>query len=59
MEREQNKPGPEDVADVWQGAQQRRAEDIGAWVGHFFEQRRRRKASEAEVSYPTGNPVLR
>jgi hypothetical protein len=59
MERERNKTDPDDLAEIWRSAQQRRAEDIGAWLGHFFERRRRLKASDTGVSYPEGNPVLR
>ena len=59
MEREQKKTDPDDLAEIWRSAEQRRTEDIGAWLGHYFERRRRLKASDTEASFPEGNPVLR
>jgi hypothetical protein len=35
-----------DLAEVWRTAQQRRAEDIGAWLGQLFERRRRLKVAD-------------
>jgi hypothetical protein len=59
MEREQNQTDPDGLAEVWRSAEQRRAEDIRAWLGHVFEKWRRPKTSGAETRYPQGNPALR
>jgi len=59
MEREQNQTDPDGLAEVWRNAGHRRAEDIGAWLGHVFEKQRRLKTSDAETQYPQGNPALR
>ena len=59
MEREPIKADPDGLADVWRTAEQRRAEDIGAWLGHIFEQRCRLKVARAEGAYPEGHPALR
>jgi len=40
-------------------AEQRRAEDMGGWLGQLFEQRPRPKASDGKGTYPSGNPALR
>jgi hypothetical protein len=52
MEREQNKTDSDDLAEIWRSAERRRAEDIGAWLGHFFALWKRFKASGVEASYP-------
>lgn len=58
MEREHSKTGSQDLAEIWRSAEQRRAEDIGERLGHFFEQRRQSKVTSAEASFPVGKPVL-
>jgi hypothetical protein len=47
-----------DFAEVWRTAQQRRAEDIGGWLGQLFERRRRLKVADAEATYPKGGAAL-
>jgi len=59
MDREQNKTDPAGLADIWRNAEQRRAEDVGAWLSTFFEERRRLKASDTENPYPKGDPIFR
>ncbi len=59
MDREQNKTDPAGLADIWRYAEQRRAEDVRAWLGAFLEERRRVKASKTEDPYPQGNPIFR
>jgi hypothetical protein len=59
MDSEQNRTDPEDLAKVWQNAEQRRAEDIMGWFNSFFERRRRLKASNTGVALPQGSPILR
>jgi hypothetical protein len=59
VSRAQNKRDPEGSAEVWQQAEQRRADDIGAWLGQVFERRRRLKAASASTAYPNANPALR
>jgi hypothetical protein len=54
MQREENKADCDDLAEIWRSAEQRRAEDIRAWLGRFFEQRKRVKASDAEVFVSPG-----
>jgi hypothetical protein len=46
-----------DLAKVWRTAQQRRAEDIGAWLGQLFG-RRRLKVADDGANYPKGRPAL-
>lgn len=59
MKRDQIKAVSDGLADVWRSAEQRRTEDIGAWLSYFFEHRRRLRASDTETPYSQGNPVLR
>ena len=59
MDGERNKADLDSLTEIWRSAEQRRAEDIGAWLSYFFEQRRRQRASDTETPYPQGNPVLR
>lgn len=59
MDRERNKADPDSLTEIWRSAEQRRAEDIGAWLSYFFEQRQRLRASDTETRYSGGNPVLR
>jgi hypothetical protein len=47
-----------DLAEVWRAAQQRRTEDIGAWLGQLFERRRRLKVADDVAIYPKGRPAL-
>jgi hypothetical protein len=47
MEREQNNIDPDGLAEIWRSAERRRAEDMGAWLSQWFEQRRRLKVSDA------------
>jgi len=47
----------DDLAKVWRTAQQRRAEDIGAWLGQLFG-RRRLKVADDGANYPKGRPAL-
>ncbi len=62
MNREPIKPDSDDfsgdLAEVWRTAQQRRAEDIGAWLGQSFERRRRLKVADEGTLYPKGRPAL-
>jgi hypothetical protein len=46
----------DDLAKVWRTAQQRRAEDIGAWLGQLFG--RRLKVADDGANYPKGRPAL-
>lgn len=57
MEREEDKT-EFDTAEVWRKAQRRREEDIGTWLGNYFEKRRLR-AADAVASYPEGHPAHR
>jgi hypothetical protein len=59
MEREPIKTDPDGLADVWRSAEQRRAEEIGAWLGRVFEKPRRTKVREVDAAYPEGHPALR
>jgi hypothetical protein len=59
MEREPIKTDIDGLAEVWRIAEQRRAEDIGPWLGRFFEKSRRLKAPDVDAPYPEGHPVLR
>jgi hypothetical protein len=56
MEREQNNIDPDGLAEIWRGAERRRAEDMGAWLSQWFEQRRRLKVSDAQATDPTPKP---
>lgn len=58
MERERDEIDCIDLAGIWRNAEQRRAEDVGAWLRRVIE-RYRQKASEADGSYPQGKPILR
>jgi hypothetical protein len=58
MEREQKKTDSDSLAEVWRNAEQRRAQDIGAWLGDVFK-KRRLKASDADAAYPEGHPAPR
>jgi hypothetical protein len=51
VDRAPDKSEPEGSAEVWHQAEQRRADDIGAWLGHLFERRRRLKAANANSAY--------
>ena len=53
MEREQNNIDPDGLAEIWRSAERRRVEDMGAWLSHWFEQRRRLKVSDAQATDPT------
>ena len=59
MDREENKTDLAGIADIWRNAEQRRAEDVGAWLGAFLKERRRVKASDGENPYPQGDPIFR
>jgi hypothetical protein len=59
MDRERKKDDPDSLTEIWRSAEHRRAEDIGAWLSCFFEQRRRLRTSDTETPYPQGNPVIR
>ena len=56
MEREQNNIDPDSLAEIWRSAERRRAEDMGAWLGQWVEQRLRRKVSDAQATDPTPKP---
>jgi hypothetical protein len=58
MEREPIKTDIDGLADIWRSAEQRRAEDIGAWLGELFGPQRL-KTSGAASAYPEGHPALR
>ena len=58
VDRAPDKSEPEGSAEVWHQAEQRRADDIGVWLGHLFERRRRLKAANANSAYPNANPAL-
>jgi hypothetical protein len=55
MEREQNNIDPDGLAEIWRSAERRRAEDMGAWLNQWFEQRRRLKVSDAQATIPRPN----
>ena len=59
IDRAQNTSAPEGSAEVWRQAEQRRADDIGTWLGQVLQRRRRLKAANASKTYPNGNPALR
>jgi hypothetical protein len=46
------------LAEVWRAAQQRRAEDIGGWLGQLFDRRRRLKVADDGAIYPKDRPAL-
>jgi hypothetical protein len=50
MERERNNTDSDGLAVVWRSAERRRAEDIGARLSQWFEQRRRLKVSDAQAN---------
>jgi hypothetical protein len=56
MEREQKNIDPDGLAEIWWSAERRRAEDKGAWLSQWFEQRRRLKVSDAQAADPTPKP---
>jgi hypothetical protein len=58
MEREPIKTEPEGLAEIWRSAEQRRAEDIGGWLGQLFD-RRSFKASKGDNAYSEGRPAFR
>jgi len=58
MERERDEIDCNDLAGIWRSAEQRRAEDIAAWLRQVLE-RRRQKAPDADGSYPQGKTLLR
>jgi hypothetical protein len=49
----QNDSEPNDLAEVWQSAQHRRAVDIGRWLANYFQNRKRRKTIEHRPQYPS------
>ncbi len=49
MQNDQHRAGHDDLADIWNRAQHRRAEDIYWWLAHFLE-RHRQPESGAEAS---------
>ena len=59
MEREPIKTDLDDLAEVWRSAEQRRAEEIGAWLGRVFQRPRRAKVRDLDATYPEGHPALR
>ena len=58
MEREPIETEPEGLAEIWRSAEQRRAEDVGGWLGRLFEGRRLR-ASKVDNAYSKGQPAFR
>lgn len=63
MEREQNTRDPANepnsLTDIWRLAEQRRAEDLGAWLSTFlatFVAKRQLTAKASTNPYPTGQP---
>lgn len=50
MERELIKTDPDGFAEVWRTAQQRRAEDIGGWLGQWLERRRLKRVDDGDTS---------
>jgi hypothetical protein len=53
MERERGEFDSCDLAGIWRNAEQRRADDIGAWLRRIIE-RRRQKISEIDAAYQRG-----
>ena len=58
MEREPIKADLEGLAEIWRNAEQRRAEDIGGWLGQLFEARPL-EASKVDNAYSEGQPGFR
>jgi hypothetical protein len=59
MERERNSSDTDGLTEVWRLAEQRRAEDLNAWLSSFvstFLARRRLMAEANTNSYPAGRP---
>jgi hypothetical protein len=57
MERAKNSTDPDGLAEVWRSAEQRRAEDFGAWLSQVVAQLRRLKVSDAQATDPTRKPA--
>jgi hypothetical protein len=49
----------EGLAEIWQSAERRRAEDLSGWLSQMFGQRPRPKVADSEGTYVPGYPVLR
>jgi hypothetical protein len=59
MEHERNTGDIDGLTEVWRLAEQRRAEDLGAWLSSFvstFLARQRLTAEAKTNSYPAGRP---
>jgi hypothetical protein len=55
MEREQNNTDPDGLAEIWRSAERRRAEDMGAWLSQWLEQRRRLRSPMPRPPIPPQN----
>ena len=58
MEREQHKADPDNFAEIWRSAEQRRADEIGGWLARFIEKQRQLKTTDVAVNYPPGKPAV-
>ncbi len=60
MKNEQRDIGQNDLAEIWQSAQQRRTEDVGRWLANYLERWQKPRKIEAGPQFsPQGQAAFR